>query len=169
MICWVVNEAERFAIQTGWASERAMNQSFPRAAAFAVLSMILLAALSAVAFFFLLGVPKGPGAAVEFQAEAARMAPTIDLVLGGLVLLVCAWLAARPFAGRDAIKTGLIVGVIYLIFDLIIIIVFGDVRQIALGTTGVSYAVKLGAALLGGALAARTPSRSPESATLDEQ
>ncbi|MFD1610691.1 hypothetical protein ACFSCW_02625 [Sphingomonas tabacisoli] len=137
-----------------------MTQPFIRAAAFAVLSLILLAVLSVLVFLVMIGVPKGADAMASFQAQAAQMAPTVDLVLGGLILLVCGWLAARPFAGRDAIITAGTMAVLYIVLDVLIVLTVGDVRQMSFATTGLSYAVKVAGALIGGWLASRTPARS---------
>lgn len=134
-----------------------MNKPFIRAALFAVLSLILLAVASAVAMLFLVGLPKGPGGMAEFQAQAAEIAPRLDLILGSLVLLLCGWLAARPFAGRDAIQTAALVALVYIVLDVAIVLLFGDVAQMKIETTGLSYAVKIAGALIGGWLASRTP------------
>lgn len=133
-----------------------MTQPFVRAAIFAILSLILLAALSVVVFLFAIGMPNGPGGMAAFQAQAAQMAPTVDLILGGLLMLLCGWLAARPFSGRDALKTGALVGIIYILIDVAIVLVFGNADQMSIGTTGVSYIVKLAAAMIGGLIAGRT-------------
>jgi hypothetical protein len=53
-----------------------MTQPYLRAAIFAVLSLILLAAISVVVFLFAIGMPKGPGGMAAFQAQAAAIAPT---------------------------------------------------------------------------------------------
>lgn len=164
-----VNEAERFAIRSGCASQTSMNQILVRAALFAVLSLILLAVLSVVAFLFLIGMPSGPGGLADFQAQAAQMAPRVDLIVGAIVMLMCGWLAARPFAGHDALKAGLMVGIVYILLDVLIVFLFGDVQQMGIGTTGVSYAVKLAAAAIGGLLAGRTPAALDEAVSLDKE
>ena len=132
-----------------------MTNPIVRAVLFAILSLILLAALSVVVFIFLIGMPAGPGGMAAFQAQAAQMAPTVDLVVGALVMLLCGWLAARPFAGRDALKTGALVGLAYILLDVGIVLLFGNVAQMSIGTTGLSYVVKVAAAVLGGLLAGR--------------
>jgi hypothetical protein len=48
------------------------------------------------------------------------------------------------------------VGIVYIVLDVAIVLAFGDVRQMSIGTTGVSYAVKVAAAAIGGLLAGRT-------------
>ena len=148
-----------------------MTNSFIRAALFAVLSLILLAVLSAVAMLFLVGMPKGPAGMAEFQAQAAAIAPRLDLILGFFVLLLCAWLAARPFAGRDAVQAAALVALVYIVLDAAIVLLFGDVRQMKIETTGLSYAVKIAGALIGGWLASRTPAAVvvDESAALDKE
>lgn len=147
-----------------------MTQPFIRAAAFAVLSLILLAVLSTIVFLFLIGMPKGAGGLAEFQSQATAMAPKVDLVLGGLVMLLCGWLAARPFAGNDALKTAALVAVVYIVLDAAIVLMFGDMRQMRVETTGLSYAVKTVGALIGGWIAGRTPAAAPQEAvTLDTE
>lgn len=147
-----------------------MNQILVRAALFAVLSLILLAVLSVVVFLFLLGMPSGPGGMAAFQAQAAQMAPRVDLIVGGLVMLLCGWLAARPFADHDAVRAGLMVGIVYILLDILIVLLFGDVQQMTVGTTGLSYAVKLAAAAIGGWVAGRTPAAVPDAAvSLDKE
>ena len=138
-----------------------MTQPFVRAALFAVLSLILLAVLSVVVFLFAIGMPNGPGGLAAFQAQAAQMAPTVDLIVGAIVLLLCGWLAARPFAGREALKTGALVGIVYILLDVAIVLLFGDVSQMSIGTTGLSYVVKVAAAVIGGWLAGRVPAVAP--------
>lgn len=135
----------------------AMTHPFIRAAAFAVLAMILLAVLSVVVFLFLIGMPKDANALAAFQAEAAARAPMVDLILGGLIMLGCGWLAARPYAGNDALQIAALMALFYIVIDVAIILMFGDVTAMAVGTTGLSYAVKTVAALIGGFLASRTP------------
>ncbi|MBS0504289.1 MAG: hypothetical protein JSS55_10910 [Proteobacteria bacterium] len=133
-----------------------MTHPFIRAAAFAVLAMILLAVLSVVVFLFLIGMPKDANALAAFQAEAAARAPMVDLILGGLIMLGCGWLAARP-SGSDALQVAALMALFYIVIDVAIILMFGDVTAMAVGTTGLSYAVKTVAALIGGFLASRTP------------
>jgi hypothetical protein len=135
----------------------AMTNLFVRAAAFAVLAMILLAVLSVVVFLVVLGMPGGANALATFQTEAAKMAPQVDLILGGLIMLGCGWLAGRAYAGGDALRVAALMAVIYIALDVAIVFVFGDVSAMAVGTTGLSYAVKTVAALIGGFVAGRTP------------
>jgi hypothetical protein len=58
--------------------------------------------------------------------------------------------------------------VVYILIDLAIVFLVGDPGQIALGTTGRSYAFKIAAALIGGWLASRTRA-APEPVPLDEK
>lgn len=134
-----------------------MTNPFVRAALFAVLAMILLAVLSVFVFLFLIGMPKDANALASFQSEAALRAPMVDLVLGGLIMLACGWWAARPFAGGDALQVAALMAVVYIVIDVGIVLLFGDVVAMAIGTTGLSYAVKTVAALIGGFIAGRTP------------
>lgn len=137
-----------------------MTNPFVRAALFAVLAMILLAVLSVFVFLILIGMPKDANALASFQSEAVARAPMVDLVLGGIIMLVCGWLAARPFSGSDALQVAALMAVFYIVIDVGIVLLFGDVGAMAIGTTGLSYAVKTVAALIGGFVAGRTPAAS---------
>lgn len=144
-----------------------MTRFLPRAIAFAILSVLLMAVGSVVVLIVLVGAP-GAGGVAAFQHEAVARAATVDLIVGTLVLLLTGWLAGRPFAGRDAIAAAGLTVLVYILIDLAIVFLFGDPGQIALGTTGLSYALKIAAALIGGWLAGRTPA-APEPVTLDKE
>ena len=146
-----------------------MTHPFVRAAAFAVLAMILLAVLSVVVFLVALGMPGGANGLAVFQAEAAKMAPRVDLILGGLIMLGCGWLAARPFAGGAALRVAAIMAAVYIAIDVLIVVLFGDVQAMSVGTTGLSYAVKTVAALIGGFVAGRSPAVPIETVSLDKE
>jgi hypothetical protein len=145
-----------------------MNRFLPRAIAFAVLSVLLMMAGSVIALIVLVGAPRSAEGVAAFQHEAASRAELVDLIVGPIVMLVTGWLAARPFAGRDALAAAGLMVVVYILIDLAIVFLFGDPGQIALATTGRSYAFKIVAALIGGWLAGRTPA-APEPVPLDKE
>lgn len=146
-----------------------MTNPIVRAVAFAVLAVVLLAVLSVIVFLVVLGAPAGANAFATFQAEAARMAPKVDLILGGLIMLVCGWLAARPFTGGAALRAALLMALAYIAIDVLIVVVFGDVSAMGISVTGIPYAVKIVAALIGGFVASRTPAAPVETVPLDTE
>lgn len=132
-----------------------MTQPLPRAVLFAVIALIVSAIASATVLIILVGLPGSRDAAAEFQRQAIAQAVQVDLIVGGVVLLIAGWLAARPFAGRAALMTGLMTGLAYVLADLAIVFLFGNADRLDLNTAGLSYAVKIGAATLGGVIAGR--------------
>jgi hypothetical protein len=132
-----------------------MTKPLTRAIVFAVLAIVVSAVASAVVLLALVGVPGSRDAAAEFQRQAIERAVQVDLIVGGVVLLLAGWLAARPFAGRAAVMAGLMTGLAYVLADLAIVFLFGNADRLDLNATGLSYAVKVGAATLGGLLAGR--------------
>jgi hypothetical protein len=144
-----------------------MTQFLPRAVAFAILSVLLMAVGSVIALIVMVGAPIS-GDVATFQHEAASRAATVDLIVGPLVMLLTGWLTARPFTGRDALSAAGLMVIVYIVIDLAIVFLFGDPGQIALETTGLSYVVKIAGALIGGWLASRTPA-APEPVPLDSE
>jgi hypothetical protein len=132
-----------------------MTKPLPRAILFAVLALIVSAVASAIVLVFLVGLPGSRDAAAEFQRQAIAQAVQVDLVVGGVVLLAAGWLAARPFAGRAAMLAGLMTGLAYVLADLAIVFLFGNADRLDLNATGLSYAVKVAAATIGGWIAGR--------------
>jgi hypothetical protein len=145
-----------------------MSRFLPRAIAFAILSVLLMMIGSVIALLVLVGAPTSAGGVAGFQHEAAGRAEMVDLIVGPIVMVLTGWLAARPFAGRDALTAAGLMVVVYILIDLAIVFLVGDPGQIALGTTGRSYAFKIAAALIGGWLASRTRA-APEPVPLDEK
>jgi hypothetical protein len=129
-----------------------------RAALFALLALVLTGVLSAIALLIVVGVPdpKAGAAASDFVAQAAPMARTVDMIVGAVVMLLLGWLAARPFAGRDALLAGALVAIFYLVLDFAVIAFSGGLPTIDYGAVLTSHAVKIAAALLGGAIASRS-------------
>lgn len=134
-----------------------MGKIVLRASGFALVGLVAIATISALALLALVGVPDAADRVAAFQQQAAALALPVDLVVGGLVMLGCGWLAARPFAGRTAFVAAAATGILYLALDLIVIAIVGQAGRLDLSSVLFAYAVKLGAALIGGALAARRP------------
>ena len=84
-------------------------------------------------------------------------------------MLGCGWLAARPFAGGAAMRVAAIMAAVYIAIDVLIVVLFGDVQAMSVGTTGLSYAVKTVAALIGGFVAGRSPAVPIETVSLDKE
>jgi glucan phosphoethanolaminetransferase (alkaline phosphatase superfamily) len=150
-----------------------MTKPLSRAIPFAILALIVSAIVSAIVLIFLVGVPGSRDAAAEFQRQAISRAVGVDLIVGGLVALVGGWLAARPFRGRRATMTGLMTGLVLILLDLAIVLLFGNSERLNLATMAASYADKLAAATLGGFLASRGRSLAdndePERVSLDKE
>jgi hypothetical protein len=132
-----------------------MTKPLPRAILFAILALIVSAIVSAIVLLILVGLPGSRDAAAEFQRQAIARAVGVDLIVGGIVCLIAGWLAARPFAERAAMLTGLMTGLAYVLADLAIVFLFGNADRLDLNATGLSYAVKVGAATAGGWFAGR--------------
>lgn len=132
-----------------------MTKPLPRAIVFAIVALIVAAIASAVVLIMLVGVPGSREAAAEFQRQAIAQAVQVDLIVGGLVSLLAGWLAARPFAGRAAVLTGLMTGLAFVLIDLAIVFLVGNADRLDLNAMALSYAVKVAAATLGGLLAGR--------------
>jgi hypothetical protein len=132
-----------------------MTKPLPRAILFAVIALIVSAIVSAVVLIAMVGLPGSRDAAAEFQRQAIAQAVQVDLFVGGIVALIAGWLAARPFAGREATVTGLMTGLAFVLADLAIVFLVGNSDRLDLNAMGLSYAVKVAAATLGGVLAGR--------------
>jgi hypothetical protein len=94
-------------------------------------------------------IAPGQGEAA-YQAYAMRAVPWSAVIAGVPILFGAGWLLARWHGGGW--RTGLLAGVFYLIVDLAILLAAGGVGGM-LGIVALSYATKLGAASLGGAMA----------------
>jgi hypothetical protein len=150
-----------------------MTKPLSRAIPFAILALIVSAILSAIVLLIMVGVPGSRDAAAEFQRQAISRAVGVDLIVGGLVALAAGWLAARPFRGREATMTGLMTGLVLILLDLAILLLFGNAERLNLATMAASYADKLAAATLGGFLASRgeplADDDEPEQVPLDQE
>lgn len=126
-----------------------------RAGVFALVALVLIGVVSAIILLVAVGLPDPQGGTAAFTAAAARIATRVDLIVGAIVMLGLGWVVARPFAGRDAmLAAGLFAG-FYLLFDIGVVAAMGRAGAMNLNAVLLTYAVKAGAALLGGALAAR--------------
>jgi hypothetical protein len=132
-----------------------MGKLLPRALGFALLALVSIAVLSAAALIAVVGLPDPQAGASGFTAQAVAVAPTIDLVVGGLGMILFGWLAGRPFAGRDAASAAALTGLVYIALDLATVAVLGRIGTLVIGAALLGYAVKLGGALIGGAIASR--------------
>ncbi|NNM77233.1 hypothetical protein HJG53_09990 [Sphingomonas sp. ID1715] len=146
-----------------------MTRPLPRAILFAILALILSAVLSAIVLLILVGVPSSRDAAAEFQREAIARSVNVDLIVGGLVALAAGWLAARPFRGREALVTGALTGLVFILCDLAIVLLVGNAERLNFSIMGAAYADKLAAATLGGWLAGRRAQAPPETMSLDRE
>lgn len=132
-----------------------MTKPLARAILFALVALIVTAIVSAIVLLIMVGLPGSRDAAAEFQRQAIAKAVWVDLIVGGVVLFGAGWLAGRPFARRAALLAGLMTGLAYVLADLAIVFLFGNADRLDLNATGLSYAVKVAAAALGGWLAGR--------------
>lgn len=139
-----------------------MGKHLPRALGFALLALIVIAVLSAGVLLAIVGLPDPKAGTSGFQARAVAVAPTVDLVVGGLVMILFGWLVARPFAGREAAAAAGLMGLAYIVFDLLAVAALGRIGTLAIGGALLAYAVKLGGAMIGGAIAGRTPAAAIE-------
>ena len=97
-------------------------------------------------------VAPGQGEAA-YQAYAMRAVPWSAVIAGVPILLGAGWLLARWHGGGW--RTGLLAGIFYLIVDLAILLAAGGAGGM-LGIVALSYATKLAASTLGGAMAGKS-------------
>lgn len=97
-------------------------------------------------------IAPGQGEAA-YQAYAMRAVPWSAVIAGVPILFGAGWLLARWHGGSW--RTGLWAGVFYLAIDLAILLAAGMVASM-LGIVALSYATKLAAAALGGAMAGKS-------------
>jgi len=88
-----------------------------------------------------------------YQAYAMRAVPWSAVIAGVPILLGVGWLVARWHGGGW--RTGLCAGAAYLAIDLAIVLMAGGAGAM-LAILALSYATKLGASALGGALAGKS-------------
>lgn len=88
-----------------------------------------------------------------YQAYALQAAPWCSVVAGIPILLGAGWLLARWHGGGW--RTGICAGVAYVAIDFAIIVAAGALFAMA-GIIALSFATKLAASALGGALAGKS-------------
>jgi hypothetical protein len=132
-----------------------MGKLLPRALGFALLALLVIAIVSAVTLVALVGVPDPRAGTAGFMAQAVAVAPTIDLVVGALVMLGIGWSVARPFVGREALAAAALMAVCYVAIDLATVVLLGRIGNLVLTSALLAWAVKIVAALVGGWLAGR--------------
>lgn len=126
-----------------------------RAGVFALLALVLIGILSAIVLLIVVGMPDPKAGAASFTAQAAQVATEVDMGVGAAVMLAFGWLTARPFFGRDAFLAAVLFAIFYMLFDMAVVAVLGRTGALDVNAVLTTYAVKSGAALVGGALAAR--------------
>lgn len=97
-------------------------------------------------------IAPGQGEAA-YQAYAMRAVPWSAVIAGVPILLGAGWLLARWHGGGW--RTGLVGGALYVAIDLAIVLAAGALGAMP-GIVALSYATKLGAAALGGAMAGKS-------------
>jgi hypothetical protein len=97
-------------------------------------------------------IAPGQGEAA-YQAYAMRAVPWSAVIAGVPILLGAGWLLARWQGGGW--RTGLLAGAIYLAIDLAILVAAGALAAMP-GIVALSYATKLAASALGGAIAGKS-------------
>ena len=126
-----------------------------RAGVFALLALVVIAIVSAIVLLMVVGLPDPKAGAASFTAEAAQVATKVDMGVGAVVMLALGWLTARPFFGRDAFLAAVLFAIFYMLFDMAVVAAIGRTSALDVNAVLTTYAVKAGAALVGGALAAR--------------
>ncbi len=124
-----------------------------RSLAVAVPAMALNVAVSFlwVLIYSLLIAPGQTEAA--YQAYAMQAAPWSSVIAGAPILLIAGWLLARWHGGGW--RTGICAGLAYVAIDLAIILAAGALAALA-GIIALSFATKLAASALGGAMAGKS-------------
>ncbi len=88
-----------------------------------------------------------------YQAYAMRAAPWCSVIAGVPILFGAGWLLARWHGGGW--RTGICAGAAYVAIDFAIVLAAGALPAMA-GIIALSFATKLGASALGGALAGKS-------------
>ena len=139
-----------------------MGKLLPRAALFALLALVLIAGLAVIVLIAIVGVPDPRTGMGGFQQQAVAIAPTVDLVVGFIVMLLVGWLVGRPFAGRVASAAAGLMVLVYIVLDLSAIAMLGNLGTQQLDKVALAYAVKIAGALIGGAIAGRSGAAATE-------
>jgi hypothetical protein len=138
-----------------------------RAIVFALFALAAWAIVSTAASLVIGGLPQQGESMAAYQARVAGPAATVDLVVGALALLLFGWLAARRYAGRDAILTALLLGIFYIAIEFGAAYLFAGERAFDVQASLIAYGTKLAGALLGGFVASRRP--APDEATVQDE
>ena len=124
-----------------------------RSLAVAVPAMVVNVAC-AFLWVFIYSILIAPGQEdAAYQAYAMRAAPWSSVIAGAPILLGAGWLLARWHGGGW--RTGICAGVAYVAIDFAIILAAGALAAMA-GIIALSFATKLAASALGGALAGKS-------------
>jgi hypothetical protein len=97
-------------------------------------------------------IAPGQGEAA-YQAYAMRAVPWAAVIAGVPILLGAGWLLARWLGGGW--RSGLLAGVLYIAIDLAIVVAVGGLGTMP-GIVALSYATKLAASMIGGAMAGKS-------------
>jgi len=139
-----------------------MGKLLPRAILFALLALLLIAGLAVVVLIAVIGLPDPRTGMGGFQQQAVAVAPTVDLAVGFLVMLLLGWLVGRPFVGRQAASAAGLMALLYILLDLAAIALLGNLGTQAFDKVALAYAVKIAGALIGGAIAGRSGAAATE-------
>jgi cytochrome b561 len=138
-----------------------------RAFVFALFALCTWAIVGAIASVAVVGLPQSAEAIPAWQQRIASEAVTVSLVVAVFVLLLFGWLAARRYAGRDAVLTGFLLGLFYVVIEIAIEYVLAGTDRLNVAGSAVVFGIKLAAATAGGLLASRSPA-SDEAAPRNE-
>jgi len=124
-----------------------------RSLAVAVPAMVVNVAC-AFLWVFIYSLLIAPGQSeAAYQAYAMRAAPWSSVIAGAPILLGAGWLLARWHGGGW--RTGICAALAYVAIDFSIILAAGALGAMA-GIIALSFATKLGAAALGGAITGKS-------------
>lgn len=128
-----------------------------RAVIYAVAATVISVVMT-VAWVLVYAAAVNPGQSAQvYQDYAVVAAPTITLAIGVPLLLLAGWLIARRRERRSGFGAAVLVGVIFVLIDLATLLVLAGDQAIPWGPIGMSYAIKIAAAALGGVLGAGQP------------
>ena len=136
-----------------------------RAVGYAVVAM-LLNIIASVLWVVIYTVAIDPGhAASHYSDYAVRVASTVDIVAGLVLLFLAGWLIARGRPMRQAVGAAALVGLAYVVIDMALLFVAGQGLPVDKGLVAASIVTKIGGAIAGGALAGRARRAEPEDAS----
>lgn len=144
-----------------------MQRLIPRAIVGAIVALILFLVVGGIVLVVHSGMPK-PGAESAVIEKAAAVAPTVDLVLGIIILFLAGWWAGKPFAVRRALGCAGLLGLIFIVLNLAIDFSYGGNAGNVWTELVLPCVAKLIAALAGGLLGARRGRAEPMDAVPPE-